>query len=524
MKKPWLKNQILVKQNMAFKEIINNLKKKLTIRGLTIFSKTELVIYSLIFIFLVTAVLIFYFNIAAEQRDEERRNDLVILERALSNYFKEHNAYPRMAEWQCIEQDVLKKGTFSQRIGDYLEEIPRDPLFRDGEQEPEFCYHYKSANDEEEYKIYARLERGRGKEVTEVFSFGGGKIYTGVYEETPWFDSDWKYRKEIVIDKSQIRSDLEDFPLLVDLKDEDIKDKSRRQGKDIIFVDKDNKKLKREIESYDNLTGELVAWIRMPFLSAEEDTRFYVYYGNPETIEEESRAVWDDHYLIVHHFEELFGTSYDSTVKRINGKVFGDIEQGVEGKIAGAFNFDGDDDYISLGLPEQLLNLPALTLSFWVYPTEIQEGVGIIGWEGTEYGPWQFLVDNQNNFFRARIGGTIYEIKAGKPFDWENWNYLTITYNGARLRYYSDGREITSRSVKQGLLEKGSGDFITIGRYRGEPWYSGSDIIRTYSFKGILDELRISDVARSTGWIRTSFENQNNPLSFIKTTGIQELF
>lgn len=509
---------------MKFKEFINKLNKRLTIRGLMRFSRLEIAIYIIIFTILLVAIGVFYFNVAAQQRDESRKDDLVVLERALNNYFKENGEYPRVAEWICIEKDILKEGTFYQRISDYLEEVPQDPLFREGEKEPEFCYHYKSANDNQEYKIYARLEKDKDNPTTEVFSLGGEKIYTGLYEKTTWFDSDWKYRKKITIDKSQVLADLEDFPFLVHLTDEDIKEKSRRKGKDIIFVSDDNKKLKREIESYDNLNGELVAWVRLPLLAAEEDTHFYMYYGNPEIIEEENRAIWDDHYLMVQHFEEVFGTSYDSTVNQINGELIGELEQGVSGKIAQAFSFDGFDDYINLGLPEKLLSLDFLTLSFWIYPVEAQNGVGIIGWQGTEYGAWQFILRSTNSYLRARPGGTIYSVDSGKPLPIEEWHYLTISYDGARLNYYLDGQKITVNSTNGGSLEKGSGDFITIGRYRGETSYAGDQILRTYSFKGMLDEMRISDVARSSNWIKTAFENQNEPSLFIKQLGIQELF
>jgi hypothetical protein len=509
---------------MAFRDVVNNLNNG--IKGLTRFSKAELIVYSLVFIFLAITVTLFYFNITAENRDEERRNDLVILERALNNYFKEHGEYPRMAEWKCIEKDVLETGTFSQRIGDYLEEIPSDPLFREDKKDQKFCYRYKSANKDQEYKIYAYLERGEEKNFTEVFSLGGEKIYTGVYEEVAWFDDDWKYRKEIVIDSDQVSRDLENFPLLIKLNDKDIEEKSRRQGKDIIFVSQDNQKLKREIESYDNMTGELVAWVKIPLLSAEEDTRFYVYYGNPEVIEEESREVWDSNYVMVQHFEELFGTSYDSTVNEINGEIAGELEQNVEGKIAQAFGFDGVNDYINFGLPEKLLHLDYITLSFWAYPYEVQAGRGIIGWEGTTEGPWQFIVGSQNNAFTAKVRGAIYSLRTGKPFDVENWNYLTVTYDGTRLNYYENGKKIAVKTVYgSGKLEAQSpGDFLVVGRYnRSTVYYEGS-ISRTYTFNGIIDELRVSNIVRSSNWIETSFKNQNDPSLFVKGIGIQELF
>ena len=44
---------------------------------------------------------------------------------------------------------------------------------------------------------------------------GGGGPSCPVLDE-PWADSDWRYRKKLIVDGAQVAGDLTDFPLLDD--------------------------------------------------------------------------------------------------------------------------------------------------------------------------------------------------------------------------------------------------------------------------------------------------------------------
>ena len=55
-------------------------------------------------------------------------------------------------------------------------------------------------------------------------------------------------------------------------------------GDDILFMDNIDlaKQLKHEIEFYDNISGRLISWVKIPVLSDTTDTTIYMYYGNPD--------------------------------------------------------------------------------------------------------------------------------------------------------------------------------------------------------------------------------------------------
>jgi MSHA biogenesis protein MshQ len=97
------------------------------------------------------------------------------------------------------------------------------------------------------------------------------------------YDDDWIYRKKITINSSQVTGDLTDFPILINLTDYDLKNKARMDGYDILFTADDcETKLDFEIELFDSNSGELFAWIKIPYLDATNDTDIYMYYGNPD--------------------------------------------------------------------------------------------------------------------------------------------------------------------------------------------------------------------------------------------------
>jgi len=42
-----------------------------------------------------------------------------------------------------------------------------------------------------------------------------------------------------------------------------------------------------------------------------------------------------------------------------------------------------------------------------------------------------------------------------------------------------------------------------------------------FRFNGLLDELRVSNTARSANWIATEYNNQSNPAAFFSVGAIQ---
>ncbi len=147
-----------------------------------------------------------------------------------------------------------------------------------------------------------------------------------------WYDTDWTYRKKLTIDHYSVDADLTDFPVMIPITDDSLKDTvhgghvAQSTGNDILFTKSDGStKLSHEIEKYDPITGELVAWVKIDSLSSSTDTVIYMYYGNANcSNQEDATNVWDSNYQIVLHAKSLEGdTLEDSTVNNRDGTNYG---------------------------------------------------------------------------------------------------------------------------------------------------------------------------------------------------------
>ena len=108
-----------------------------------------------------------------------------------------------------------------------------------------------------------------------------------------------------VVDTAGLGEDLTDFPLLVSLTDAAIAASAQADGRDLVFTSEDGStRLDHEVESWDGATGELVAWVRVPLLSASLDTRIFLYHGNAgATDQQDPGGVFGD-FTSVHHLAD----------------------------------------------------------------------------------------------------------------------------------------------------------------------------------------------------------------------------
>ncbi|MGD8382736.1 MAG: DUF2341 domain-containing protein, partial [Syntrophobacterales bacterium] len=197
-----------------------------------------------------------------------------------------------------------------------------------------------------------------------------------------WFNSSWLYRKHLRIDSSRVAGNLTNFPVLINTTDLNWRDNSnsghvvQTDGGDILFTAGDGvTKLDHEIEKYDPSTGELVAWVEVPSLSASADTGLYIYYGNSSLAESDNQwntmGTWDeggsDNYKGVWHLGELSGNALDSTLYGSDGTVTGTLTQGSSaGQMDGAYDF-GTDGKVDCGdQSHHEFGTDSFTVSFWL--------------------------------------------------------------------------------------------------------------------------------------------------------------
>jgi len=110
----------------------------------------------------------------------------------------------------------------------------------------------------------------------------GGFASVGAVQTGTWFDqSTWAYRKPIQVEAALVPADQVSYPLLVQITDAQLGAGATVDGRDLVFTSADGvTRLDHLVESWDQGTGALSAWVLLPILSASVNTDLYLYYGN----------------------------------------------------------------------------------------------------------------------------------------------------------------------------------------------------------------------------------------------------
>jgi len=315
-------------------------------------------------------------------------------------------------------------------------------------------------------------------------------------------------RTELTIHGSEVPSALGDFPVLVQLvSDAALADSADDSGLDIHFEDGAGNALPFERVSYD--AGTLVAWVKMDLTG--EDQGFYLYYGDGDVTDKATPAgVWTHGYNSTWQLEEAGHPLGDSTGDG-NNSTSGSGVASIAGVVGNALAFDGTG---TVQTPP--VNPSALTLSLWVR-LETQETVQRV----VTTTPAAWLFDYRGNqgtgterFRYWFVGATNYIWNApGGSASPDGWNHYavvdpgdgsthpTLYKNGAPLAWESSPAswEVRPTAPTDTILGNGAGS----------------------SFDGALDQVSVSSVLRTAGWIAAEYNNQKPDSTFI-TLGPQE--
>ncbi len=324
-----------------------------------------------------------------------------------------------------------------------------------------------------------------------------------------WTAPCWQYRKAITINHSKVAANLTNFPVVISLTDTDLRDKAQSDGDDIRFTSSDGATpLAYEIERYNSSTGELVAHVGVPSLSASSDTVIYMYYGNAAAPNRQNATgVWDANYVMVQHFEETSGTLYDSTSKGNNGTPYGGLNQSAVGRINGADRFDGTDDFIRVPTSSSLDITGPITVTAIINLTNVTADQKVLARQVVNDGYKLGAYTNSKMEFEIRHGGTVtlnrFEL-GGTNLTIGTTYFIGGWWNGTTLQSYVNGQFERPISLTEGASSTFANAYIGAEYNLNEGWF----------WHGMIDELRVSDIARSTEWLNTSYNTQMFPSTF----------
>lgn len=332
-----------------------------------------------------------------------------------------------------------------------------------------------------------------------------------------WADKDYKYKKQITIDNSKVAGDEVNYPVLVSVTDDALKDVANgghvqsSNGYDIVFYDGNEAVLlDHEIQRYVNTTGEIIMWVRLENIYGGVNTIFYMYYGKPGVVIDPSKTTtWDAYFLAVYHMKDATTSSIaDSTSNGRTGTKIGANEPiQTDGKIGYAQSFDGVNDVINCG--NVGFDPDNITIEAWIYQTPAYGSTypRVVSKETTTTAdPYALEVWNTGRI-GMYIGDGAAESNASSPvgsIGLDAWYYVVGTFDDTyKIRMYIDGVVRAGPSSTVYRITDGTNVLI------------GNNPPSNRDYEGIIDEVRISSIARSDNWILTTFNCQNSPGTFM---------
>jgi hypothetical protein len=334
----------------------------------------------------------------------------------------------------------------------------------------------------------------------------------------------WKYSRALHLNTSASGADVSgsvyDFPVVIRLNSALFDfSKAQADGRDIRFTKADNVFLPYEIERWDAVNQQAEIWVKVDTVhGGDSDQAIMMYWGNDKAADFSSgAAVFDTEagFQGVWHLNETGNDpALDATANGYNGMAYhmsADPSIGVIGK---ARAFDGDSSYITMpNTASGKLNFPEdgiFTISAWVYADTLDSTYRTIAGKGHQQYFLQltFFPGNKpwwefSNFRETSKWNMSTSTATGKQ-----WVLLTGVVQGSSQYLYCNGELVadTTTNYSQNVSRDASDDFA-IGRFFKK---AGIPIYEYCYFKGKIDEVSVSSIARNRDWIRLCYMNQRS--------------
>jgi hypothetical protein len=204
--------------------------------------------------------------------------------------------------------------------------------------------------------------------------------------------------------------------------------------------------------------------------------------------------------LALWHMNEGGDKIVDASPNGFDGVVEGKADWGEEewkkgGDPGRSFVFNGTT-VINVGVEEKLIIPDAITVEAWVYPQDLS-GWKLIccHWGGAVVGSWHLGVESGIAKFHISTENGV-AFAGTQQLSLQEWQHVAGTYDSKTIRLYIDGQEVA--------LTNHGGEFAP-----GDPNHDvviGSKASREFQWNGLMDEVRISSVARDPAELSPNLE------------------
>lgn len=349
-----------------------------------------------------------------------------------------------------------------------------------------------------------------------VFRFRATNAYGSTWSSTATLAADralasWARSALITASGYTAGETLAGFPLLVRLDSTKVPGFSYSQmlspdGADLAFTSEDGSQLySHEIETWD-ASGTSCIWVRVPSLTAQ--AKLCIWWGRAgESASSVAAraATWSSGFGGVWHLNQSLGFQTDSSPNSLaaTSTALGDASSAIIPKAA---TLDGTTSTVTIP-NATALNPSFISVEAWI-KTSSTGLCSIFSKDKTSATAgrvWQFRVNAGKAEFIVFNATTNASVVSTASVNDGQFHHVCGTWDGATIRIHVDGAASGSTTFA-GSLKTGQTNAAFIGRMEtNAPNY----------FPGSLDEVRLSQSARSANWIKASYDNQKPAATFL---------
>ena len=317
-----------------------------------------------------------------------------------------------------------------------------------------------------------------------------------------WWNNDWNFRKEITFDLTPAGANVSgtpiDVPILVRLHLGNFAyfNDTKADGSDLRFVAGDDKTpLKFHIERYDPTNQIAFVWVRIPRIAGgTNNEKVYLYYGNAKApAAADGAGTYDVNQTLVYHLSESQLPPADRTAYG-NNPASATVELNSASLIGGGAKLSGGTS-ITVPSSSSLRVIPSqgATLSAWVRMAGAQSDAYVFAFQ--DKGNELILgINGLKAYARLTGGAGKVEVQQTGNLDADKWHHVALSLGAGKLTLYVDG-DMSGSSPAQPSEIAGT---LSIGAATGN----------AHGFVGELDEIEVSNVARSADWLRVAARSQ----------------
>lgn len=313
-------------------------------------------------------------------------------------------------------------------------------------------------------------------------------------------NQDWKHSGSMWLLTTPEGADLpaeaaiENFPLLVRLHKDFIDFRQAKpNGDDLRFSSSTGDRLAYQIEDWDAEKGVASVWVRVPKITGNSRQEIKLHWGNANaSSESDGKAVFNESngYLSVWHMTNDVRDEVGTLTSADNGTT------PTVGMIGTARHFPGGKGTFGGDkIPSYPTGASSHSTEAWFHPE--RPNTTLIAW-GNEQAQGKVVMQFRSPpHIRMDCYFSGGNVASESRVPLRDWTHVVHTYREGESKIYVNGM-LEGTNLKQGPPL----NIRTPARLWLGGWYNNFD------FVGALDEVRVSQVARSADWIKLQYENQ----------------